>query len=147
MTSMNARPPETGTLSWRRKSILLAVGLALTGCTVGPNYQRPKDVTLDEWGELASASKGSSSRPATHPSSAPPIVQWWTAFGDEHLNNLVERAVRGNIDLRRAQARVREARAQHDVIGADQYPRVDVGASYSHSRTPPGAFGGTSSSS
>jgi NodT family efflux transporter outer membrane factor (OMF) lipoprotein len=125
-----------------RPLLVSAIAFAVTGCTVGPNYQQPKSVTLDEWGELASASSGSSSRPATRPSSAPPIVQWWTVFGDSHLNSLVERAVRGNIDLRRAQARVREARAQHDVVGADEYPRVDINGSYSHSRTPAGAFGG-----
>lgn len=146
---MNARPLETSRkIVWLRTSLLAAsVTLAAAGCTVGPNYKAPKDVTLDEWGELASASTGSSSRPATRPSSAPPIVRWWTVFGDSQLDNLIERAVRGNIDLRRAQARVREARAQRDVVGADQYPEVDVSGSYSHSRTPFGAFGSVAGSS
>jgi NodT family efflux transporter outer membrane factor (OMF) lipoprotein len=125
--------------------LAIAITLFVGGCTVGPNYQRPRSATLDEWGELAAS--GSSTRSASRPSSAPPIVQWWTVFGDPQLDNLVERAVKGNLDLRRAQARVREARAQRDVVGADRYPKVNVGASYSHSRTPPGAFGGVASSS
>ena len=39
------------------------------------------------------------------------MAQWWTAFKDPLLDSLVERAVKSNLDLRIAEARVREERA------------------------------------
>jgi NodT family efflux transporter outer membrane factor (OMF) lipoprotein len=65
----------------------------------------------------------------------PPVANWWTTFNDPDLNSLVERAVKGNLDLKLAQARVREARALRGVVKADLYPTVNVGASYIRQRT------------
>ena len=42
----------------------------------------------------------------------PSIAVWWKSFNDAELDSLVERALRSNPDLRIAEARVREARAQ-----------------------------------
>jgi NodT family efflux transporter outer membrane factor (OMF) lipoprotein len=68
-------------------------------------------------------------------------VQWWTTFNDPALDDLVGRAVKGNFDLRRAAARVREARALRDVSRADLFPTVNTSGSYTHSRSPVDSFG------
>src|SRR5574342_277437 len=43
------------------------------------------------------------------------LSTWWQQFGDATLSDLVDRALRGNTDLRTAQARLRQARAERNV--------------------------------
>lgn len=61
------------------------------------------------------------------------LGRWWTVLDDPILSDLIERARAGNLDLRQAEARVREARAQRGIAKADLLPTV--GASASASRT------------
>ncbi len=119
-------------------ALLAAVMAGIGGCMVGPNYH-PRAATMpSQWGELSDAG------PATRPVAATPVVQWWKTFDDSDLNSLIERAVASNWDLKRAKARVREARAQRDVTRADLFPNVNTGASFSNTHSPTGVFGGGS---
>lgn len=132
----------------RSKSIaLLCLAGAVSGCTVGPNYQRPQTSTPADWGELAAAD--AATQPSTRPSgvtNAPArLAAWWKVFDDPVLDRLIERGVQSNLDLRGAQARLRQARAQRGVVAADFYPTVNAAGGFSHSRSSPAAFGGFSS--
>jgi multidrug efflux system outer membrane protein len=98
----------------------------LAGCTVGPDYREPKLATPANWQEAQQ--KGVDIRPAE-------LTQWWTSFNDPLLNSLVERAVKSNLDLRIAEARIREARASRAVTASGLWPTLDVSASYSRNRT------------
>jgi NodT family efflux transporter outer membrane factor (OMF) lipoprotein len=117
--------------------LLLLIG----GCTVGLNYQRPDLAVPSAWNEAYEDGVGSRS---------PELTQWWTAFNDPLLNSLIERAVRSNLDLRLAEARVREARALRGVTASGAWPTIDVSGSYTRSRTSENALpqggGGTSPS-
>jgi len=62
-------------------------------------------------------------------------ARWWRAFGGPELDRLVERAVRGNLDLRRMAARVAEARAAAARAGAARLPAVTASASAQRSRS------------
>jgi outer membrane protein, multidrug efflux system len=62
-------------------------------------------------------------------------VQWWEAFKDPTLSSLVEMAVRANLDLRQAEARVRQARAARGVAGAPLWPQVNSSAIYERSQS------------
>jgi len=117
---------------------ILAGTFALTGCTVGPNYHPPATTTPSAWGELSET--GAATSPTTRPASGTPVVQWWKTFEDPDLNSLIDRAVASNLDLRRAQARVREARAQREFTHADLFPQVNTIGSYSNTHTPLGGF-------
>ena len=77
------------------------------GCSVGPNYQKPDLPVPADWQEAQQ--KGVDERSAE-------LARWWSTFDDPLLNSLVERAVRSNLDLRLAEARIREARASRVVI-------------------------------
>jgi outer membrane protein, multidrug efflux system len=98
--------------------MMIACLLVTAGCTVGPNYHRP---SVDLQGKWMAPENGISSTAAISgvPTSRPSMVQpggalpeqWWTTLDDPTLNGLVDRAVRSNLDLRSAAARVREARA------------------------------------
>jgi multidrug efflux system outer membrane protein len=70
------------------------------------------------------------SRPLTVQAGADLPEQWWTTLNDSTLNGLVDRAVRFNLDLRSAAARVRQARSQWAGAKAGLFPRANVGAAY-----------------
>ena len=63
------------------------------------------------------------------PAAAQPRVEWWKAFSDPVLDDLVERANRGNTSIQVAAARLAQARAFVRATDADRAPQVGVGAS------------------
>jgi len=117
--------------------ILASLSTVLAGCTVGPNYQRPQIPVDVSFGPLPPRATG---QPYAATAGAGQTAQWWTALNDLVLNSLMDQAIGLNHDLRLAAARVREARARRAVVGADQYPRLDAGALYSHDRVSKNAW-------
>ena len=67
-------------------------------------------------------------------------TNWWLAFKDPELTSLVERAVKANLDLQLAEARVREARATKRIQAAPLWPELDATASYSRTLQSQNAF-------
>ncbi|MGA3007914.1 MAG: efflux transporter outer membrane subunit [Opitutaceae bacterium] len=104
----------------------LSLGLLLfTGCAVGPNYTKPVVKAPSQWsGPLAG---GETENPAV-------VSNWWKNFNDPELDSLVGRAAKSNFDLKIAEARVREARAQSGGAAADLWPTVDASGSYARDR-------------
>jgi NodT family efflux transporter outer membrane factor (OMF) lipoprotein len=110
-------------------SILTILALLAGGCanlpSVGPDYHKPAAKATTQWAEeLAGGETNSVAATAA----------WWKNFNDAELNSLISRAVSSNLDLRIAQSRVREARAQYSGAFADLWPTVDAGGSYSRLR-------------
>src|SRR6201990_141475 len=97
----------------RRSLIVL---LILSGCSVGPNYTRPK---------LTSPAQYKSPPPDTVTAEIPRA--WWKLYNDPILDGLIERANKSNQTLRQAVARVDEARALAKVAAADFYPSIALG--------------------
>jgi outer membrane protein, multidrug efflux system len=62
------------------------------------------------------------------PAEAQPRGEWWKAFNDPILNDLVERADRGNASVRIAAARLAQARAFVRSTDADRSLQVGAGA-------------------
>jgi NodT family efflux transporter outer membrane factor (OMF) lipoprotein len=58
-----------------------------------------------------------------------PGLDWWTAYNDPQLTQLIEEALKGAPDLRIAQARVRQAAAQAEQTRAPLWPSVNAKAS------------------
>jgi multidrug efflux system outer membrane protein len=63
------------------------------------------------------------------PAAAQPRGEWWKAFGDPVLDELVARADRANASIRVAAARLARARAIARFTDADRSPQVSAGAS------------------
>jgi NodT family efflux transporter outer membrane factor (OMF) lipoprotein len=99
-----------------------ALGASLTGCTVGPNYQRPI-VKLQPFHNAPSIEARTASLPA------PPLDQWWTGFDDPELTRIVKRAMDQNLDLAEAMTRVQQARPAAREAGAQRLPSGDLNAS------------------
>ncbi|MBI4528854.1 MAG: efflux transporter outer membrane subunit [Deltaproteobacteria bacterium] len=109
----------------RLRGATAGVILLAGGCAVGPNYQRPDLPVPSNWKEAQE--DGINTRAAE-------LKRWWTSFNDPLLISLVERAVRSNLDLRLAEARIRETRASRAVTAVGAWPTVDVSGSYSRRR-------------
>jgi outer membrane protein, multidrug efflux system len=106
---------------FRRPARLLALLAAVgCGCTVGPDYQRPDLSVPESW--RAEAAGGSPSDLDAEPG----LAAWWQRFGDARLSALVERAARESLELRIADARVRELVSLRGVAGAALWPEVDA---------------------
>jgi multidrug efflux system outer membrane protein len=118
--------------SKKLKIVSLGFCLIAGGCTVGPNYQKPDLPVPSAWNEAQQ--KGVQIRSAE-------LTRWWTAFNDPLLNSLIERAVSSNLDLRIAEARIREARATRAIAASGAWPTVDVSGSYSRNRASANAIG------
>ena len=108
------------------RSVAIRVGLALsfsaavTGCRVGPNY-RPPSVQLQPFHNAPSIEARTDAPPTTS------LDQWWTGFQDPKLTEVVQRALRENLDLAASLARVQQARAAAKGAGAQRLP---VGSAY-----------------
>ena len=61
--------------------------------------------------------------------------RWWTALGDEGLNDAIDQALTSNFDLRTAWERLMEARAVADREAALLFPALDVSADGRVTRT------------
>ncbi len=123
----------------KRIRILGAVSalVVLSGCTVGPNYQRPKV-------NVPASYRGATPDETSAPSLA--AEKWSSVFADQQLQNLIRAALNGNYDLRIAATRVLQAQSQLVITRADQFPNASVGPSVTGTRFPgiPGVFGGYS---
>lgn len=119
-------PRQTFPVSGRAKlaAPLLALTL-LTGCAVGPDYSFPSLSLPSDW----------TSTQETRPEQAPDLSAWWKRLGDSDLDALIEAAVRGNLDVASAQAKIREARATYAKAGGALYPSLDGSASGSRSKS------------
>ena len=99
----------------------LTLACWLAGCTGlgGPDYQRPEVAAKDSW-----------SQPQGVTVSAEAAIQpdWWTGFGDPYLNQLIERAIADNIDIRILAARSGVAQAGIDQASAGLLPTLTGGA-------------------
>ena len=122
--SLNGFASKFSTVGW-------AVMLLVAGCSVGPNYRQPETAVTAAWNEAQQS--GFDIGPA-------PLTDWWTEFNDTLLNSLVKRAVQSNLDIRLAEARIRESRALRDATAADAWPRLDTTGSYARSRSSENAF-------
>lgn len=111
------------------KKILITVSiLALSACSVTPDYTRP------------SVDTASSYREQSVEGTQPVTRDWWQNFQSAELNTLMTQALERNNDLRVAVSRIEQARAAVTFARADLLPSVAASGGASYSRTdPPGA--------
>jgi multidrug efflux system outer membrane protein len=107
--------------------VTVFAGLLLTGCAVGPNYQRPAVQTPQSF-------RAPEPLPAPRAESLADL-QWWVVFKDEKLQEMVRTALVQNYDLRDAVARVEAARANLGATRSNQFPQVSAGGDVQFHRT------------
>jgi NodT family efflux transporter outer membrane factor (OMF) lipoprotein len=111
--------------SFRLAALFCALGLS--GCTVGPDFQRPATPRPQSYtaaGELNAAVTGAP-RPALGEG---PNLDWWKAFGSAELDGLVDRAMAHNQSLQASNATLRSALERLRAVSGSKLPQVDATA-------------------
>ena len=114
--------------------------LLLAGCAVGPNFNKP----------AAPSVAGYTPTPLSTTSSTPSVSggeeqhfleggdipgQWWTLFHSQPLNDLIERSLKANPDLKAAQAALLVARENMLAQRGAYYPSVTGGFSATRAKS------------
>ncbi len=101
------------------------VGIAIAGCTVGPNFKTPVPPT-------PSTGQFSASLPLTVGSADQPPPNWWKLYNSPALDALVGEALAHNNNLLVAAANLAEARGALSLAKAGRFPSTTLssGASY-----------------
>ena len=105
----------------------LIVLLALSGCTVGPDYTPPREPAPPGWKESGPWKEAA-------PRDEIAKGRWWELFGDPLLNELQRHAAAANQDLRAAVARVSQSRAIARLTESQFYPTISLDPSASKTR-------------
>ncbi len=96
--------------------------LLMVGCAVGPDYVPPEVEKPEAWRvEYEDAADVSN-------------IRWWEQFEDPVLNELIERALKENWDVRIAAARMEEFAARVDMARSEFFPQLgyNLGGSRTH---------------
>jgi NodT family efflux transporter outer membrane factor (OMF) lipoprotein len=94
--------------------LLLGIALVFCGCTVGPNFTKPETKVKENWSDKDDP------RVATQTAVN---SQWWRAFNDPILDQLIQLAHQQNLPLQIAGLRILEARARLGIAIGGQYPQ------------------------
>jgi multidrug efflux system outer membrane protein len=108
--------------------------ILLAGCTVGPNYKRPKT-------DIPSVYRGVDQLPGSQNGTTLGNEKWWTIVQDEQLKKLIRTALTENYDVRIAATRVLQAQALLGITRADQFPAVSATVAGSNQRIPQTVLG------
>jgi NodT family efflux transporter outer membrane factor (OMF) lipoprotein len=125
---------------FRRSSLtwlVTAAMAAMAACaSVGPDYAPPESTPPAQWNTpLENGLKQDPMDPQT-------LAEWWSVFNDPALFGLMRQAVSGNLDLKQAESKIREARARRRIENAALFPAVDASADYSKNRSSENAGAG-----
>lgn len=112
-----------------KKLLLICIGIfLLSGC--GKNYRRPTmelpttNSTIQETTKTPLSSRVSESQ----------MQKWWFVFSDNRLNALEEEALKQNLDLKSAMARMQEAQANLTIARSSYFPTVNLVGQYGDSK-------------
>jgi NodT family efflux transporter outer membrane factor (OMF) lipoprotein len=104
-----------------RSAVSASLLALVAGCTVGPDYVPPKIDAPADWTEAKTPGLI-----GTGPEAAKQLDRWWAAFNDPTLDHLVQVAIEDNLDLKIAEQRLVEARAQRTTAAAGFLPTLDA---------------------
>lgn len=107
----------------------LLIPLFLAACAVGPDYKLP-DIPLPvQWFGGNETSEALADAPKPQP------IKWWENFNDPALNAILEQSFAKSLDIREAEARLREVRAAERLANASLLPQIDGFASAERRRS------------
>lgn len=114
---------------------LLATGIFLTGCSIGPDYARPETANVPvNFDDLPAGWKPAS--PADHLEKG----AWWKRFNDSELNRLMDELESANPTAAAALARLEQARSFSRAARSALLPAINFAPRAQHSRTSANTF-------
>lgn len=117
---------------------MIVSGLFVTGCLIGPDYERPKIDMPPAYEPPA--------RMKTDPAEAH-LDQWWSNFDDPLLTRYIREAESGSLTLQQAAANVQVYRAKYGIAYSALFPSINLGAAYSRQRVNIASLDGAQASS
>src|SRR5579859_95032 len=119
-------------LSTRTLLSAASVAALLSGCTVGPDFERPA-APADQAYDSA-ATPGNTDHADMHGGETQNFTagadipgEWWSLFRSPALDSLVRQALAANPDLKAADATLRQAQELAAAQGGALFPSVDAG--------------------
>jgi NodT family efflux transporter outer membrane factor (OMF) lipoprotein len=114
--------------------------LFTSGCAVGPNFKKPAAPDVSGYTPAPISTTSSSSNvtggEAQHFADGQDIPgEWWTLFHSKALNDLIERSLKANPDLKAAQAALIVARENVLAQRGAYYPSVGAGFSATRAKS------------
>lgn len=109
-------------MTFKQTLPIACMGLALTGCTMIPKYERPAAPVAASYPGVTQTNE---SRAAD--------IGWQTVFADERLKQLIGLALTNNLDLRVAVLNVEQSQAQYRITRSASFPGVNGSGSYTRS--------------
>ena len=115
------------------KLTTLAALVLLSACTVGPDFETPTASPSQHYDQQAEQrlGQGGSQRIALGNKVR---GQWWSALGSPKLDQVMRRAIDGNLELVAADATIRQAAQSVAAAQGALYPQVDFGATAGRQR-------------
>ncbi|WP_437882245.1 efflux transporter outer membrane subunit [Pseudomonas sp. LRF_L74] len=101
---------------------LLALAVAIGGCSLAPSYQRPEAPVAAQWNG--------------DPARSLATLDWQAFIVDPTLRQVVEASLQNNRSLRQALLDIEAARAQYRVQRADRLPSINANATGNRQRLP-----------
>jgi len=106
------------------KLLPLITALVIAGCATVP------EIDASRLPQAPATFKDTDSKwTVAPPAAGSPRGEWWKAFADPKMDELIERADRGNTSIQVAAARLAQARAIARITDADRAPQLTAGAS------------------
>lgn len=111
------------TFSVRIALAQLFVVAAISGCAVGPDYEKPEFTHQQKWQsphetELTMAAE----------LAEPDAAAWWRQFDDPMLDGLIRMAAENNREIAAAVARIEQAKALRGSVSSAYWPQLDGSA-------------------
>ncbi len=114
--------------SMKQSKVPLFLSFLLSGCSIGPNYERPEMELPKQWSIPSDKVQKNNDL-------------WWKNYQDPVLNNLVEQALAANFDLQIAVEKIKETRAGYDAQLTNWLPTIGLGSSVQRDRNVFPVFG------
>jgi len=122
--------------------------IALTACSVGPNFRRPPAPAADRYTvqpqpAQTDVSEGPGGAAQTFATDEKIPTKWWTQYGSSALDELVEQALQANPNVQSGQAALRKAHEHVLAAWGVLAPAIDASAAGARQRVSGVQFGPT----
>jgi len=118
--------------------LMFPLALALSACTMGPDFMRPEIPAAPTY-----SAKGDAPPPPDQHVSLGETIQgdWWAAFRSPALDSVIRQAIVDNRDVASAKARVAEAQEAVNTAEGALLPQVSLGATVGRQKYGAALFG------
>ncbi len=117
--------------------------LLLSGCTVGPDFVRPKAPSIDHYnhGQDPSETVPVEGQPQRFEQGIGPVANWWNLFNSKQLDATVAEGFANNPSLEAAQASLRQSNDNLQAGYGVFYPQISAGFDATRQKYSPARIG------